>query len=213
MADLRSVPWDEITKLVKALANLGWPIFAIVLIFVFMKELKGLIRRVEGAEIHGVKVTLKKKLDRLMVAADALPLGPPVFRYLPRGGQTRLLTLTGPQTRLTEGAEPRPKPRLMALEAEVEDALKRALAGKGVPPKEIVGLGWPDLLARLRQLGPVSPAVLDAADAFREVRNLIVHGGSVDDDEVLRAIDLGDRILGALLPSIPADPDPREDPQ
>jgi len=53
-------------------------------------------------------------------------------------------------------------------------------------------------LHRQLALLEVSPAVLRAAQEFRDVRNRIVHGGVASDEETLRAIDAGLSILRTI---------------
>jgi hypothetical protein len=197
MPDLQSIPWDAITGLVKALAALGWPIFAVVVVVLFLKEIKSLLRRFEGGEGFGVKIKLRKKLDRLAAATDSLPRRR-LPRLLGRGGQSTVLAFEHAPTQWGGPAEADPKSRLMALETAVEDSLRWLLDTSGEPPEAGAAYGWPTLIARLRERGVVSSAILDAAEEFREARNLIVHGRGVGPDDVIRAIDIGERILEAL---------------
>jgi hypothetical protein len=86
-----------------------------------------------------------------------------------------------------------PKGALVILAAEIERAARHVLASSQDPANWEHQPFW-QTLNRL----DLSPPVRDAVGEFREVRNRIVHGRGATDDEVIRAIDSGLRILRAV---------------
>ncbi len=88
-----------------------------------------------------------------------------------------------------------PKAALMALAAQLEAELRRLLREAEAPV--VPETTWRDSAEFLRERG-FPDELLRSMIRFRDIRNKIVHGYSIDDDNMLRAIDLGLRILNAV---------------
>ena len=101
-----------------------------------------------------------------------------------------------------------PRLGLMLLSAKIERAARELAAADTSLP----GLTGPrSLTIIVRQLVAGERLPQEAAEAlylFTRVRNRIVHGHDADDDEVVRAIDSGTRLLRLLL----SQPRPRPHP-
>ena len=212
---LREVPWTEITALIQAMASLAWPALVLVLIILFVKDIKALLPRVSSAEALGVKVKLTKQLDRLATAAELLPIGRG-SRPLRAGRGLRVLQADSPYLLSTFGGSDQrdasPKETMMQVAARIEDHLRWALERTGVPADTVAMKPWPEVLRLLRERGTLPATVLDSAAAFREVRNEIVHGRGADEDDEIRAVDIGVRILDAIR-GLPGAEDPFEKPR
>jgi hypothetical protein len=206
MPDLQNIPWDQITGLLNALAALAWPIFAAFLVLVFMREIKRILRRLEGGEGWGFKFKLRRDLNRLVAVTESLPRRRlRSFRTLGRG--PTVLAFEHGAGRWPGSSETDPKTRLIELDGQIEDALRLALEASGESADSGDGSPWSALLTRLRDRRVLPSVVLDAAAQFHDVRNQIVHGGGAGPDEVISALDVGERILEALpRPQLPKHP-------
>jgi hypothetical protein len=90
-----------------------------------------------------------------------------------------------------------PKAALVLLSAEIERQLRELLAATGWHRlRKITSV--PVGFAMLAEAVPLSPEIREAALRFWEMRNKLVHGRGVDDDDVISAIDSGLKILKAI---------------
>jgi len=83
----------------------------------------------------------------------------------------------------------------MALAAQLEAELRRLLREAEAPV--VPETTWRDSAEFLRERG-FPDELLRSMIRFRDIRNKIVHGYSIDDVNMLRAIDRGLRILNAV---------------
>lgn len=91
-----------------------------------------------------------------------------------------------------------PKGALLILGAELERELRELLWSSGW----IQGVGKATItrsVEHLMDLGVVPKNLGSSVKAFLDIRNRLLHGYGVTDDEVLRAIDIGLTILRAVL--------------
>jgi len=103
-----------------------------------------------------------------------------------------------PVARVLSELSKSPKGALLILGAEIERALRDLLWSSGW----FQGVGKANItnsVNRLVELGVVSKNLGSSVRAFLEIRNRLLHGGGVTEDEVLRAIDIGLTILRAVL--------------
>jgi hypothetical protein len=187
--------------LLRGIAALLWPIFAIGILIVFRKELSALLYRLRKAKILGVEAELGERLDELQETAQSLPQG--VEPVSPPASEPTTTGETEDVSRLVlEEASRSPKVALMLLSAELERSVRQLIGSLGdeKPPGRrgrFVSLrsGLEELVKRTNL--PV--ATLGALNQFSEVRNSIIHGKSdISDDEILRAVDSGLVILKSV---------------
>ena len=91
-----------------------------------------------------------------------------------------------------------PKAALLILGAEIERELRQLLWSSGW----IQGIGKATItrsVEHLVKLGVVPPNLGSSVSVFLDVRNKLLHGFGVTDDEVLRAVDVGITILRTVL--------------
>jgi hypothetical protein len=220
MGLLTEITWMDITELIKAVAALGWPVLFIIIVLTFKNQVRALFRgrRFKSAKGFGLEVTVERELDALERATNALPLRRPRQRrfasdYLV-GADVRYLNAPASRRDIAEDvlaeAGASPKAALLWLGSHLDRELRRLLVSGGGDSEEPQGAGnTSDWVSALRESRTVPPEILDSVVRFREVRNRIMHGGVADADDVLRAIDIGMRLLEALraLPELtgPAD--------
>jgi hypothetical protein len=202
---------DDASDLIRAIGSL-WPLLLVVAVLVFREEVRGVFHRLRRGKLPGVEFELDPELDRLEksaetaeVAADAgrralvtQPLTGGFVRPLRSEAWTTRSSLTTAEpsaatwTILGEAANS-PKVALMALSAQIEKKAREVLASSQ-DPRNWEGRPLSHTLQRL----DLSPTVRDAVARFRDVRNRIVHGHAASDDDALRAIDSGLKILDAI---------------
>jgi hypothetical protein len=197
--------WTEAADLIRAIGSL-WTLVAVVLAFYFRKPIVALISglKLKKANFPGGGIELEKDLDKLEAgtkgleekAAIVVPPDQPQPQPTVRPDavdQDRYDYLV--RDVLSE-AGTSPKAALMLLSAQLEAESRRLIQeSTGEPPRPgpaplhnigaLVRLGVPNDLARsMRQ--------------FWEIRSRIVHGYEADEANVLRAIDIGLRLLSVL---------------
>jgi hypothetical protein len=217
-----STPVHNAADLIRAIAALAWPVVLIVFLFVARHEIVGLMQRLRRGKIPGAEFEFDKPLDaleRVTERAEQSAARSPVV-YEKSGSLVAGTHLGGsaiaerdqsgedehPVARPTVEAEKAiedeiapilasgsPKAALVILSAELERAARVVLASSQDPANWERQPFW-QTLSRL----DLSPTIREAVNEFREVRNKIVHGRGASDDEALRAIDSGLRIVRAV---------------
>jgi len=96
-----------------------------------------------------------------------------------------------------------PKAALVLLSAEIEREVRRLLWSSGW----FQGVGQATVrksIEHLMELGVLTPKLAESVRDFLDIRNRLVHGRGVTEDEIVRGIDIGLTILRAIL-AIPAE--------
>jgi hypothetical protein len=189
---------EDWAGLLKAIAALLWPIFAFTALFVFKPELRAVLARLKKGKLLGQEIELEDSLNRLdrsasaavaEASAGAAPQLPP-----PPGEVARLEEVTD---RVLSEATQSPKAALLLLASEIERGVRLILESSGwAPPGRPIPIG--QAFAILAQRAQLPNSLLVALRDFSDVRNRAVHGHEASDDDVIRAIDSGLRILQAL---------------
>jgi len=191
-------------EVLKALAALLWPVAFLYLIYTFKDDVRRLVagRVLKKGKILGQEFELEAQLDQLEKKTEALP---EAYAVMPGPAPTQgqgVPPLTDIEREVFDvtrqvliEAGTSPKAALMSLAAQMEAELRKILQNAGAPsgPKTT----WRDSVNFLRRRG-VPAELLDSMIRFRDIRNRIIHGHEADDDDVLRALDLGLRILNAV---------------
>lgn len=205
-----------VTELAKALASLAWPLGFLLLIYLFKEDVRALIRgrKLKRTKILGQEIELEDEINQLDKAAKRLPEtippppppeeppampipgAPPLPPTAPRDVTRQVLTEAGTS----------PKAALMLLASEMEAELRRLLESYGAPigPRAT----YRDSIRFLQEQGELPQEFLDSMIRFRDVRNRIIHGYEAEPDDILRAIDVGLRILGAIRALKKSAPNP-----
>lgn len=202
------IEWAE---LLKAIASILWPAFAFTTLFAFRRQIANLIPRIRKGKILGQELELAENLDKLEVAAKATIEEVPALLLpasddasaSPQPPMTPEAEHDGDETvsRVLELAGTSPKAALLLLASELERSLTRLLASVGklqgrdfVPFREGMSI--------LRSHAGLPHNLMASVDLFYGLRNRLVHGRGVTEDDILRAIDSGVSIYRALM-SVP----------
>jgi hypothetical protein len=188
--------WAE---LLKAIAALLWPGVAFAVLALYHREIRRLLTRIRKGKFLGQEVELTESLDELRRAATAAEIEVPALPPAPEATPTEAPpadAVGSVPDRVLQLAASSPKAALLLLASELERALTRLLANLGL-------LGGRDFvsftegIAMLRKRG-LPPNLGNSVELFYNLRNRLVHGRNVSDDDVLRAIDSGTSIFRAL---------------
>jgi len=181
----------EAAAFLKALADLAWAVIAAGALVAFRKEIASALTRLRRAKISkdaGIEFELDE-LNRMATAASAqvpvLPTSEP--QALPENP-----TPESDEQALADAAKS-PRVALVVLGTQIEHELRQLLGAMGT----VHGTRYTSLANALGRLQ--LPRDLGAALAqFWTVRNKLVHGSSVDPDDIARVLDSGLRILHSL---------------
>jgi len=212
----------DLADLIRALAALAWPALIFGFLLLFREEIsEGINRFRKGKGPAGIEVeldALKVKTEAAEQSLEAAPDPTPVQTSGRTQGDTAELpkeddegdegggaaagsspSPTKPSGPTQAAGQPRwpwesaasPALALLSLAAEIERKSRELLVSQGKPEQARSPRG---LRTQLRVLD-ASPTLRQAADEFMVVRNQLVHGHRTRERDVLRAVDLGARIL------------------
>lgn len=187
-------------KLLEAVASLLWPAFAFTIVIMFRQELGNLLRRIKSGKLFGQEIELDQSLKALSVRAESAAAETPSFvSNLPSARIAKDVAASDDAVRKVLDEVPKsPKGALLILGAELERALRELLWSSGWHQ----GVGKATItrsIEHLEKLGVVPPNLGGSVRLFLEIRNRLLHGYGVTDDEVFRAIDIGLTILKTVL--------------
>ena len=221
---LLSLPWPtwgEFSELIKAFSSLLWPVVVLVLILAFKNDLRALLanRKLKRGKLFGQEFELEEELNRLDQATKQLAETPPPppeeegppTPALPGGGPPPQPEPPSVARQILAEAGSSPKAALMLLASEIEAELRRVLESRSADPGP--RSTFRDSVRFLEQQEDFPQELLGLMLKFRDVRNRIIHGYEADPDDVLRAIDVGLRILSAIrrLRGVPPEREPVEE--
>ena len=190
---------NDFSDLVRALASLLWPLILIYFLYTFRGELRDLVTRIRRGKVGNVELEIDPELNHLEEAAnkadDAVRAAP--THVSPTDGSSVIDerdVLKEVREVLADAARS-PKSALMLLATAIDREMREILTAK-VDPKRLEepGRTYRETLDRL----DLPPEIKEAVRQFNEVKDRIVHGPLVTDNEALRAIDSGITILNAL---------------
>jgi len=185
--------WSEVAEVLKALAAVLWPAVIIFGILRFHKDVRALIGGLKlrrgkffGQEFELAQLEkLEKETRTLQPTADAIAT--------PETSEPSLYVALLQDALRDSGASP--KVALMLLQAQIEQQLRLALKNRGITEDRVPYLRAIEVF---RNEDGVPPDFGRWLQEFRQVRNAIIHGRDATDEDALRAVDIGGRILAVL---------------
>lgn len=196
---------NDWAKLLEAIASLGWPAFAFTVVVMFREELNSLLQRIRSGKFFGQEIELDQSLKELSNRTDSAAAETPTFvSSLPSARDKKIVGAPDDAVRrILEEVPKSPKGALLILGAELERELRELLWSSGWHQ----GIGKATVtrsIEHLEKLGVVPPNLGSSVRLFLQIRNRLLHGYGVSDDDVLRAIDIGLTILKTVL-AIPGE--------
>jgi len=193
------------TGFIRALASLAWPLLVAGFVWFYRAEIRDVLRRlshIKRGEILGQKFELEETLTEFEASAEqaqqdvaaTTPIVPPAIQSP---------SSEGLEAQLLRDATKSPKLSLMLLSAEIDRRLRQLLAATGWQAN-IRATPLTTAVEKLRAQGSLPEHVSGSVKLFQTVRNQIIHGGTAEEAEILRAIDSGFTLLRAI-DAIPAE--------
>lgn len=187
----------QIADLIRAIAALLWPLFAFYALYRFGPEIKSLAARLKKGKLLGQEIELSESLDRLdrtasAVASEVAAVPQPSPVPPPEGPDEGEVV-----QRVLAAATQSPKAALLLLASEIEKQVRQLLASTGLL-KGRKNVPLHRAFAELDEWGGLPKHIAASLKLFWDVRNLLVHGHTAGDHDILRAIDSGVTILRAL---------------
>lgn len=193
---------ESLAKLFSALAQVMWPMVAIYAIWKFGPDITSLLQRLRRGKLFGQEVELHESLTKLdqaaskmqaeatetspkLAAATTLPALP-----VSKHGQNST-------SEVANAAVRSPRAALMLLASKIEQRVNDHV-GRTAKYFRQPAPPMAEALKELKYSESKIPGGLDAIRQFWELRNQLIHGAGVSDDDLLRAIDSGSKILRAL---------------
>lgn len=150
--------------------------------------------------LTSLREKVDKSLDLLGALTETLTTEAPVIPPPALGGSKEEAYPPNEEAvaRVLEEVARSPKGALLLLGPEIERELRKLLWSSGW----IQGVGKLTItrsIEHLVKLGVLPENLGSSVSVFLDVRNKLLHGHGVDDDEVIRAIDIGLTILRAVI--------------
>lgn len=190
---------EQVASLIRAVASVLWPIFGLVALLLFRKELSNIVSRFRRGKLFGQEIELEASLEKLNQAAisvereaAAIQSQTDTFSQDDLEESRRLV-----KTILQQAASS-PSAALLHLSNEIERQARRLMADLGL----LKNRQHVPLIQAIKELdtyfGSLPKTVAAALKIFWSTRNEIVHGGTASAEDTLRAIDSGLSILKVL---------------
>ena len=191
--DRKTASMDELTAIVTAFSAWKWPATIVVGALIFRRDISAAIGRLRRGKISEFEFELDKLEEKATGAMSTSQELPPdqtlkVFSPTPE----RIM-----EREILAQAREAPKPALMLLASDIESELRDLLAGTGWHQMQRF-TSVPAGIERLAAQTAIPEAVQEAMQQFWPVRNRLIHGHNVTDDDILRAIDAGMLILKSI---------------
>jgi non-ribosomal peptide synthetase component F len=177
------------SELIRAIATLAWPIFALVAVILFRSQLgrilatAGPLRRAKAGPLE---VEWERQLAEAEVDIEAAGIAPPT---------------TAPELAddLAAVARTSPTAAIMEAYARVEAELRQLLQGRGLSEVELRS-GGARLARMAARLGVISEEAVRAVEGIGVMRNLAAHGQprAISPDQAIDYLVLADSVLYAI---------------
>jgi hypothetical protein len=203
-----------VAEIIRALAALLWPLIVLLLLIVYRPEVQRFFRRIRRARGKVMGQELELELDALDSSAteaqeeastvEVRAVEPPAptetgdpakpgaaSEHFP---SPRLEAADDPVERVLQDAASSPRLALVTLSGELERTLRRILASS----QSAENWERKSLQQMIRRID-LGPGIGRGVRQFSDVRNRVVHGRDVDDEDVVRTLDSGLKLLSALI--------------
>lgn len=196
--------FPKVIQLIDVIAKLAattlWPIVVLVLVMLFKGEISSVIKRIKRGKVLGNEFELSEKLDELAKTTEKAQreIYVPPSPSEPPAEPLQIESSERDIEKIIDIASDKSEFGLILLAQTIEKEMKRLLAMTG----HLGGrrsVSYRDMAEYLGRNSTVSGNLRKSLDLFWDVRNKIVHGhGSVDKENLIRAIDIGLTILSAI---------------
>lgn len=173
--------FELINDLIMAISHLLWPILVFVLVLIFKKEINKLIPRIKHWKMFGNEIEIE--IDNLKNEVEKTSNQTPDTSY-----KTESFSFLVNQN---------PKMALISLAIEIEKEMKILVATTGVfKGRRYISLQQSfDLLY---ERGVLSKDIKESIRIFWDLRNKLVHGKDEEDENIIRVLDIGIKLLNTI---------------
>lgn len=185
-----------ITEIIKAASDLLWPILTFTSVLIFRKDIRNLLPRLRKGKIFGNEFELENDVDKLEKEVKQIEANTIDAEVVEKSENNDIDSI------LKESSK-NPKIGMIMLSATIEKEMREWLYKTG-HYKENINLPVRDQFIILSQKGLIPANTVSSVKIFFELRNKIVHGLHVaeDDKNIIRVIEIGITLLNAIR-SIP----------
>ncbi len=187
-------------EMINAIAALLWPIFSLITVVLFKKEISYLIGRIKKGTFLGQEIELTESLQELKQSASLLSEEVAALpSHQKNQDQEREIEESEENTikNIIQKASRSPKAALLLLATEIEKEARQTMACIGL----LNGRKSISLVQAINELDEhygLPRHVSSSLKLFWETRSRIIHGGHEDEGNIFSAIDSGASILQSL---------------
>jgi len=193
----------EIAELIKAIADLLWPILGFTVLIIFRTQFAEIISRIKKGKLLGQEFELSEDLKNLQKAAieaseEVASIPTFIFESTKNDEDTKSNGIKDEHIKtILYEASRSPKLALISLGSEIEKEAKQTFASlRKLKVRSHVSLI--QAVNELKHYYGLPEHVENSLRQFWSTRNKIIHGGLTEDGNILSAIDSGVTILKAL---------------
>ncbi|HWB14047.1 MAG TPA: hypothetical protein VG826_32775 [Pirellulales bacterium] len=202
VAFLFLVAWSgslgAVADLVRALAALCWPALVYVVLRTYQEEIRSLLHRIRRTKPSSGELELRADVDQLeqQVRAEFERMPTIPVARADRHNDDAGAKDASEERRVLDAAARSPRLGLMELSLATEQELRRLLAAAGgetslSPDGNAIG----GLARRLVEVDLMPRSLANCLAALADLRDRLVHAHAAHENEAMRAIDLGIRVL------------------
>ena len=183
----------EIAELVKAISSLLWPIFALIVLYLFKNQIGYAINRLKKGKICGQEFELKPSVQSLYQSVSSLSN---VEELEENNSAQQNETFDEIQLIIHEATKS-PKASLILLATAIEKENREMLASIG----KLEGKNYLPItqsICALNNYYGLPKHISDSLKLFWKTRNELIHGIEIEDQNLLSTIDSGITILKSL---------------
>jgi len=188
--------FELVNDFIIALSHLLWPILALVIILLFKKELSHLLHRIKKGKILGQEIELENEINEFNAITSQASESIVPDKQLGKESNDN------PINSILINAETDPKIGIILLSAQIEKEMTDFISSSGLLNEFRPG-SIRKSFELLSERGFISNSILRSVEIFWNLRNKIIHGKYIDnEDQLIRVLDIGVSLLNTLK-SIP----------
>ena len=175
-------------EVLRSIASLLWPILGFAFLFFFRREIAGIMVRIRRGKLLGQEIELDKELSELQAnLAEADIVSSFAIAVDEKQADSDMDDVI---KSVLDSAKSSPKIALMKISSELERRVRHILgsSGQAVPD---VRSSLQAMTAEIASRYGVPRFFESSLRMFMDIRNKIIHGGEVKEEDVIRAIDVG----------------------
>lgn len=189
-------------EFIVAVSHFAWPIVALIIVFLFRKDISKLLERIIKGKLFGQEIEfdpeVKEFRDTVNVAQEEIPESPPIEEIV----NNKIKEQDKNIKEIIDASKVSPQLGIIRLSTILEKSLRTIGASLGVINAN-QRISVIKMFQDLERKGRVKKNTTQAIKIFWELRNKIVHGHQIENErEIQKVLDDGISLLSTVL-SIP----------